>query len=140
MGALPSGGVILVAGVLGRQRPGQDPLHENAPTTPRPRHALRVLEGGRGDRGDASVERATGREIGALGAVTVLGRGSGTPTPEEVAVRAGAGRGTVSRVIGKASGVRKSTRRAVRRAIGERVHVSASRRAHRPAAGGRPSP
>ncbi|MER7515532.1 LacI family DNA-binding transcriptional regulator [Streptomyces sp. NPDC126499] len=53
----------------------------------------------------------------------MLRRGSGTPTLEEVAARAGVGRGTVSRVINKASGVRESTRRAVQRAIDELGYV-----------------
>ncbi|CAM5346637.1 LacI family transcriptional regulator OS=Streptomyces rochei OX=1928 GN=G3I25_14555 PE=4 SV=1 [Streptomyces rochei] len=47
----------------------------------------------------------------------------GTPTLEEVAALAGVGRGTVSRVINKAAGVRDSTRRAVQRAIDELGYV-----------------
>ncbi|MDO0925287.1 LacI family DNA-binding transcriptional regulator [Streptomyces sp. TG1A-8] len=47
----------------------------------------------------------------------------GTPTLEEVAARAGVGRGTVSRVINNAAGVRESTRRAVQRAIAELGYV-----------------
>ncbi|MEU9518886.1 LacI family DNA-binding transcriptional regulator [Streptomyces sp. NPDC048224] len=47
----------------------------------------------------------------------------GTPTLEEVAARAGVGRGTVSRVINNAAGVRDSTRRAVQRAIAELGYV-----------------
>ncbi|CAM5240357.1 hypothetical protein STENM327S_07664 [Streptomyces tendae] len=43
----------------------------------------------------------------------------GTPTLEEVAALAGVGRGTVSRVINNATGVRDSTRRAVQQAIAE---------------------
>ncbi|USQ85339.1 LacI family transcriptional regulator [Streptomyces phaeoluteigriseus] len=50
-------------------------------------------------------------------------RSSGTPTLEEVAALAGVGRGTVSRVINNAAGVRESTRRAVRRAIDELGYV-----------------
>ncbi|WLQ37598.1 LacI family DNA-binding transcriptional regulator [Streptomyces castrisilvae] len=50
-------------------------------------------------------------------------RGSGTPTLEEVAALAGVGRGTVSRVINNASGVKASTRRAVQRAIDELDYV-----------------
>ncbi|MFF9193697.1 LacI family DNA-binding transcriptional regulator [Streptomyces sp. NPDC014779] len=53
----------------------------------------------------------------------MLRRGSGTPTLEEVAALAGVGRGTVSRVINNASGVRDSTRRAVRQAIEELGYV-----------------
>ncbi|MFE0413668.1 LacI family DNA-binding transcriptional regulator [Streptomyces tendae] len=47
----------------------------------------------------------------------------GTPTLEEVAALAGVGRGTVSRVINNATGVRESTRRAVQRAIAELGYV-----------------
>lgn len=47
----------------------------------------------------------------------------GTPTLEEVAALAGVGRGTVSRVINNATGVRDSTRRAVQRAIAELGYV-----------------
>ncbi|NEY33498.1 substrate-binding domain-containing protein [Streptomyces sp. PRKS01-65] len=47
----------------------------------------------------------------------------GTPTLEEVAALAGVGRGTVSRVINNAAGVRDSTRRAVQRAIAELGYV-----------------
>lgn len=47
----------------------------------------------------------------------------GTPTLEEVAARAGVGRGTVSRVVNNAAGVRDSTRRAVQRAIAELGYV-----------------
>ncbi|MEU9559161.1 LacI family DNA-binding transcriptional regulator [Streptomyces fumanus] len=46
-----------------------------------------------------------------------------TPTLEEVAALAGVGRGTVSRVINNAAGVRESTRRAVQRAITELGYV-----------------
>ncbi|MEU1053976.1 LacI family DNA-binding transcriptional regulator [Streptomyces sp. NPDC005876] len=46
-----------------------------------------------------------------------------TPTLEEVAALAGVGRGTVSRVINNAAGVRDSTRRAVQRAISELGYV-----------------
>src|SRR4051812_43575809 len=45
------------------------------------------------------------------------------PTLEEVAARAGVGRGTVSRVINNAPGVRDATRDAVRRAIAELGYV-----------------
>ncbi|MFE7077817.1 LacI family DNA-binding transcriptional regulator [Streptomyces sp. NPDC057620] len=47
----------------------------------------------------------------------------GTPTLEEVAALAGVGRGTVSRVINNAAGVRRSTRVAVERAITELGYV-----------------
>ncbi|MBZ6134687.1 LacI family DNA-binding transcriptional regulator [Streptomyces olivaceus] len=47
----------------------------------------------------------------------------GTPTLEEVAALAGVGRGTVSRVVNNAAGVRDSTRRAVRQAIAELGYV-----------------
>ncbi|MDG9717277.1 LacI family DNA-binding transcriptional regulator [Streptomyces sp. DH24] len=47
----------------------------------------------------------------------------GTPTLEEVAALAGVGRGTVSRVVNNAAGVRDSTRRAVERAIAELGYV-----------------
>ncbi|MEV6961192.1 LacI family DNA-binding transcriptional regulator [Streptomyces sp. NPDC051207] len=47
----------------------------------------------------------------------------GTPTLEEVAALAGVGRGTVSRVINNAAGVRDTTRRAVERAIAELGYV-----------------
>ncbi|MFJ4526581.1 LacI family DNA-binding transcriptional regulator [Streptomyces sp. NPDC088810] len=50
-------------------------------------------------------------------------RRPGTPTLEEVAAHAGVGRGTVSRVINNASGVKESTRRAVQRAIEELGYV-----------------
>ncbi|MFF9086495.1 LacI family DNA-binding transcriptional regulator [Streptomyces sp. NPDC014991] len=50
-------------------------------------------------------------------------RRPGTPTLEEVAARAGVGRGTVSRVVNNAAGVRDSTRRAVQRAIAELGYV-----------------
>ncbi|POX48094.1 LacI family transcriptional regulator [Streptomyces sp. Ru71] len=50
-------------------------------------------------------------------------RSPGTPTLEEVAARAGVGRGTVSRVINNEAGVRDSTRRAVERAIAELGYV-----------------
>ncbi|MFD8235991.1 LacI family DNA-binding transcriptional regulator [Streptomyces sp. NPDC059696] len=50
-------------------------------------------------------------------------RRPGTPTLEEVAARAGVGRGTVSRVINNAAGVRESTRHAVQRAIEELGYV-----------------
>ncbi|MFQ6142356.1 LacI family DNA-binding transcriptional regulator [Streptomyces seoulensis] len=46
-----------------------------------------------------------------------------TPTLEEVAARAGVGRGTVSRVVNNAAGVKESTRRAVREAIAELGYV-----------------
>ncbi|WP_328656376.1 LacI family DNA-binding transcriptional regulator [Streptomyces sp. NBC_00334] len=47
----------------------------------------------------------------------------GAPTLEEVAALAGVGRGTVSRVVNNAAGVRDSTRRAVQRAIAELGYV-----------------
>ncbi|MFC9887866.1 LacI family DNA-binding transcriptional regulator [Streptomyces pilosus] len=47
----------------------------------------------------------------------------GTPTLEEVAALAGVGRGTVSRVINNAAGVKESTRRTVQRAIAELGYV-----------------
>ncbi|MER6423835.1 LacI family DNA-binding transcriptional regulator [Streptomyces sp. NPDC001137] len=50
-------------------------------------------------------------------------RRPGAPTLEEVAAHAGVGRGTVSRVINNAAGVRDSTRRAVQRAIDELGYV-----------------
>ncbi|MET9440426.1 LacI family DNA-binding transcriptional regulator [Streptomyces sp. NPDC006610] len=50
-------------------------------------------------------------------------RSNGTPTLEEVAALAGVGRGTVSRVINNAAGVKESTRRAVQRAIAELGYV-----------------
>ncbi|MBT2466820.1 LacI family DNA-binding transcriptional regulator [Streptomyces sp. ISL-66] len=53
----------------------------------------------------------------------MLKRSSGTPTLEEVAALAGVGRGTVSRVINDASGVKASTRHAVQRAIDELGYV-----------------
>ncbi|MFF9768362.1 LacI family DNA-binding transcriptional regulator [Streptomyces sp. NPDC014636] len=46
-----------------------------------------------------------------------------TPTLEEVAARAGVGRGTVSRVVNNAAGVKDSTRRAVQQAIAELGYV-----------------
>src|SRR5690606_28555940 len=54
----------------------------------------------------------------------VMGRQRpGTPTLEEVAALAGVGRGTVSRVINNAAGVKESTRRSVQRAIAELGYV-----------------
>ncbi|MFE9678495.1 LacI family DNA-binding transcriptional regulator [Streptomyces sp. NPDC006259] len=50
-------------------------------------------------------------------------RRPGTPTLEEVAAHAGVGRGTVSRVINNAAGVKASTRRAVQQAIAELGYV-----------------
>ncbi|MEU5634741.1 LacI family DNA-binding transcriptional regulator [Streptomyces rishiriensis] len=50
-------------------------------------------------------------------------RRPGTPTLEEVAAHAGVGRGTVSRVINNAAGVKDSTRRSVQRAIEELGYV-----------------
>ena len=50
-------------------------------------------------------------------------RRPGTPTLEEVAAHARVGRGTVSRVINNAAGVKESTRRAVQRAIEELGYV-----------------
>ncbi|MFF5367194.1 LacI family DNA-binding transcriptional regulator [Streptomyces sp. NPDC013187] len=50
-------------------------------------------------------------------------RRPGAPTLEEVAARAGVGRGTVSRVINNAAGVKESTREAVQRAIQELGYV-----------------
>ncbi|WP_328501061.1 LacI family transcriptional regulator [Streptomyces sp. NBC_00457] len=47
----------------------------------------------------------------------------GSPTLEEVAALAGVGRGTVSRVINNAAGVKESTRRTVERAIAELGYV-----------------
>ncbi|MFI1420911.1 LacI family DNA-binding transcriptional regulator [Streptomyces sp. NPDC020731] len=47
----------------------------------------------------------------------------GAPTLEEVAVLAGVGRGTVSRVINNEAGVKDSTRRAVQRAVAELGYV-----------------
>ncbi|MEU6530022.1 LacI family DNA-binding transcriptional regulator [Streptomyces sp. NPDC046928] len=47
----------------------------------------------------------------------------GSPTLEEVAALAGVGRGTVSRVINNAAGVKDSTRRTVERAIAELGYV-----------------
>jgi DNA-binding LacI/PurR family transcriptional regulator len=46
-----------------------------------------------------------------------------TPTLEEVAAHAGVGRGTVSRVVNNAAGVKESTRRAVQQAIAELGYV-----------------
>ncbi|MFF7096162.1 LacI family DNA-binding transcriptional regulator [Streptomyces rubradiris] len=46
-----------------------------------------------------------------------------TPTLEEVAAHAGVGRGTVSRVVNNAAGVRESTRQAVQQAIAELGYV-----------------
>ncbi|MFJ5772889.1 LacI family DNA-binding transcriptional regulator [Streptomyces sp. NPDC093094] len=46
-----------------------------------------------------------------------------TPTLEEVAALAGVGRGTVSRVVNNETGVRESTREAVRKAIAELGYV-----------------
>ncbi|WP_329331457.1 LacI family transcriptional regulator [Streptomyces sp. NBC_00663] len=53
----------------------------------------------------------------------MTGRRPGAPTLEEVAAHAGVGRGTVSRVINNAAGVKESTRRAVQRAIEELGYV-----------------
>ncbi|MCQ9130054.1 MULTISPECIES: LacI family DNA-binding transcriptional regulator [Streptomyces] len=50
-------------------------------------------------------------------------RRPGTPTLEEVAAHAGVGRGTVSRVINNAAGVKDSTRTSVQRAIEELGYV-----------------
>ncbi|MFI8231180.1 LacI family DNA-binding transcriptional regulator [Streptomyces sp. NPDC085900] len=50
-------------------------------------------------------------------------RRPGAPTLEEVAAHAGVGRGTVSRVVNNAAGVKESTRRAVQRAIEELGYV-----------------
>ncbi|MDG4856611.1 LacI family DNA-binding transcriptional regulator [Streptomyces sp. T-3] len=50
-------------------------------------------------------------------------RQPGAPTLEEVAARAGVGRGTVSRVINNAAGVKESTRRTVQQAIEELGYV-----------------
>ncbi|MET7351729.1 LacI family DNA-binding transcriptional regulator [Streptomyces mirabilis] len=50
-------------------------------------------------------------------------RRPGVPTLEEVAAHAGVGRGTVSRVINNETGVKESTRQAVRRAIEELGYV-----------------
>lgn len=50
-------------------------------------------------------------------------RRPGAPTLEEVAAHAQVGRGTVSRVINNAAGVKESTRRAVQRAIDELGYV-----------------
>ncbi|GGW14000.1 LacI family DNA-binding transcriptional regulator [Streptomyces capoamus] len=50
-------------------------------------------------------------------------RRTGTPTLEEVAAHAGVGRGTVSRVINNAAGVKESTRRTVQQAIEELGYV-----------------
>jgi DNA-binding LacI/PurR family transcriptional regulator len=64
------------------------------------------------------------RKIGYLVGEVVMGtRRPGTPTLEEVAAHAGVGRGTVSRVINNAAGVKESTRRAVQRAIEELGYV-----------------
>lgn len=57
-----------------------------------------------------------------MGVVMVRQR-PGTPTLEEVAALAGVGRGTVSRVINNAAGVKESTRRSVQRAIAELGYV-----------------
>ncbi|GGQ69532.1 LacI family transcriptional regulator [Streptomyces pilosus] len=57
-----------------------------------------------------------------MGVVMVRQR-PGTPTLEEVAALAGVGRGTVSRVINNAAGVKESTRRTVQRAIAELGYV-----------------
>lgn len=51
------------------------------------------------------------------------GRGGGRPTLEEVAVRAGVGRGTVSRVINGSSKVSEHTRAAVEAAVAELGYV-----------------
>lgn len=59
----------------------------------------------------------------------------GRPTLEEVAARAGVGRGTVSRVVNKSPRVRESTRMAVERAIAELGYVP--NRAARALAGNR---
>ncbi|MFI8529702.1 LacI family DNA-binding transcriptional regulator [Streptomyces aquilus] len=53
----------------------------------------------------------------------MAGRRPGAPTLEEVAAHAGVGRGTVSRVINNAAGVKESTRQAVQRAIEELGYV-----------------
>ncbi|GGY80171.1 LacI family transcriptional regulator [Streptomyces olivaceoviridis] len=50
-------------------------------------------------------------------------RRPGSPTLEEVAAHAGVGRGTVSRVVNNAAGVKESTRRAVQQAIAELGYV-----------------
>ncbi|SOD89465.1 LacI family DNA-binding transcriptional regulator [Streptomyces sp. Ag109_G2-15] len=50
-------------------------------------------------------------------------RRPGAPTLEEVAAHAGVGRGTVSRVINNAAGVKESTRRTVQQAIEELGYV-----------------
>ncbi|MER6248209.1 LacI family DNA-binding transcriptional regulator [Streptomyces griseorubiginosus] len=50
-------------------------------------------------------------------------RRPGAPTLEEVAAHAGVGRGTVSRVINNAAGVKESTRQAVQRAVEELGYV-----------------
>ncbi|MFD7923555.1 LacI family DNA-binding transcriptional regulator [Streptomyces sp. NPDC059740] len=60
---------------------------------------------------------------------------TGLPTLEEVAALAGVGRGTVSRVINNAPGVRETTRDAVQRAIAELGYVP--NRAARALAGNR---
>ncbi|WP_037605286.1 LacI family DNA-binding transcriptional regulator [Streptacidiphilus rugosus] len=52
-----------------------------------------------------------------------VGRGEGRPTLEEVAARAGVGRGTVSRVVNGAAGVSQQARTAVEQAIAELGYV-----------------
>ncbi|MFE9407530.1 LacI family DNA-binding transcriptional regulator [Streptomyces sp. NPDC006704] len=54
---------------------------------------------------------------------TVRGRGAGRPTLEEVAARAGVGRGTVSRVINGSPRVSEETRAAVEAAVAELGYV-----------------
>ncbi|MFI6682477.1 LacI family DNA-binding transcriptional regulator [Streptomyces sp. NPDC050485] len=54
---------------------------------------------------------------------TVRGRGAGRPTLEEVAARAGVGRGTVSRVINGSPRVSDETRAAVEAAVAELGYV-----------------
>ncbi|MBD0688951.1 LacI family DNA-binding transcriptional regulator [Streptomyces sp. CBMA123] len=69
------------------------------------------------------------------GAWTVGGRQTGRPTLEEVAARAGVGRGTVSRVINGSSRVSEQAKEAVGRAVAELGYVP--NRAARALAGSR---
>ncbi|GHH32597.1 LacI family transcriptional regulator [Streptomyces candidus] len=62
------------------------------------------------------------RETGGRGPIRG-GRGAGRPTLEEVAARAGVGRGTVSRVVNGSPRVSESTRAAVEAAVAELGYV-----------------
>lgn len=75
------------------------------------------------DRRDSGIPARGGTRTASPGGTRGSGRGGGRPTLEEVAARAGVGRGTVSRVINGSPRVSDTTRAAVEAAVAELGYV-----------------